>query len=514
MEYISGNETEEVEPTLTNVELQNHFGQALAKVLGKNQSAREFIKVESLKKINHDNDVLYHLIKNIPLDVEGNTLEGLISDYLTPSILGQLEKTLPTLTIFVPTLPEDSFSPDSWNPEDQIPKVAIRDTESYYTTTFDSEGNEGVIEPLIIPGYPIVVVKENERIVVDDGVTTRGASLHAVATRSGGSINLSFLDNTFNNIDPEVTTRARESNSGGSTSGDRGSGSSFVIPDKVKKIHEAYNIYGLSFDKGWQRDYIYYGITPQQTKGPFNRRMTEHIVAFEMVGDAKKALDKIADQASDPKIKGIKDRGMNSGRYYIDWTDGEFEFKVTVYLGAKSPAGSERITYFRLRPGELFDVYNTPRTPDGSSFQVGDIIHKKAWLEVPLLEWDLENYSPALKISIEEVDPSETTTTSVTNSAEFATNFSYDANFGQKVKHGLKFGTSTKETRTVTHQVVRSWGNDELGDVIINFEDPVVLDDKYSQDRSGEVPGNTIYNYNNKYSTGWYRLYVAPIQMY
>ena len=56
---------------------------------------------------------------------------------------------------------------------------------------------------------------------------------------------------------------------------------------------------------GWQRDYIYYNITPNTTKGPFNNNFKEHLVSFEMLGDPRTALNKIADQAGDPKYENI-----------------------------------------------------------------------------------------------------------------------------------------------------------------------------------------------------------------
>ena len=38
----------------------------------------------------------------------------------------------------------------------------------------------------------------------------------------------------------------------------------------MKKVYEAYDIYNPSDTNGWLRDYIYFDLTPQKNKGPFN----------------------------------------------------------------------------------------------------------------------------------------------------------------------------------------------------------------------------------------------------
>lgn len=64
-----------------------------------------------------------------------------------------------------------------------------------------------------------------------------------------------------------------------------------------------------------------------------------------------------------------------------------------------------------------------------------------------LFEWDLEIYSPQIKIAVEEIDLSETQTSTFTNTIEFATNFEFNASVGEKEKVGFKFGASLKKNR-------------------------------------------------------------------
>ena len=101
-----------------------NFAKALAVVLHENEECRDLIKTEALKKINHDYDVLYMLVKDKELN-NGATLTSLMLDHISSEDLEFMIKSFPTLTIFVPSLPENSFSCDSWDIQTQIPDVAI-----------------------------------------------------------------------------------------------------------------------------------------------------------------------------------------------------------------------------------------------------------------------------------------------------------------------------------------------------------------------------------------------------
>ena len=82
-------------------------------------------------------------------------------------------------------------------------------------------------------------------------------------------------------------------------------------------------------------------------------------------------------------------------------------------------------------------------------------------------------------------------------------------------KLGLKFGSSAKEVRSTTYTTERNDVNDELGEVNINFGDPVLISDQpivYTDPRRGD---KTYYpQFNPKYYTGWYKIEVAPLKVY
>lgn len=478
------------------------FSMGLARVLNENNDVRNLIKNEALKKINYDYDVIYLLIKDEILD-NGNTLEDLMLKYLDRGVLDSIETMMPNLTIFVPQLPENSFSAELWNIDKDIPVVGFIgncNNDVYY---YDSEGEKSILSSDLIPGFPIVVIKENERIVADL-YSTKLDSEGTIELRSKAGIQFSFLNSAFNNLDS--TNNVNEYSQADLRS------SRYTIPDDLKKVFDAYDIFASS--DGWQRDYIYYDLTPSKTKGPINNKHKECIVGFQMIGDPRNCLNKIADQQADPRLDGKWHKHPNpeggSTGVMNGWTDGEFEFKVKVYWGTKSPVGTEYVTYFRVAPQQLFKVESTKTyLEDKSAFTIKSISLLMTTLSLPLFEWDLDKYSSSIKIAIEEVDLAQTVKQTATSSSEFATNFGFDASYGERVKIGLKFGSSTKEVRTMAYEVSTTYGNDELGEVIINFEDDIIYNRDIISSRNSR--GSFLHpNYNNKYQTGWYKLYIAP----
>lgn len=86
---------------------------------------REFLKNEALKKFNGDYDILYNYVKDHK--VGNSTFRNILkSYYINESDLIEIENTVPSLTIFVPSLPKNSFSAENWNISRDIPLVAVR----------------------------------------------------------------------------------------------------------------------------------------------------------------------------------------------------------------------------------------------------------------------------------------------------------------------------------------------------------------------------------------------------
>ena len=466
-----------LEQSESNLILKQKFSSALVKVLGQNEEVRSLIKEEALKQIDFDYDVLYCLIKDKQLK-NGVTLEEYLEKYLTSDELKCIHKQLPTLTLFVPTLPENSFSVHSWNTIDELPAVAVKVSDNNDVKIYYGNGETEVFPADIIPGFPVVVVKENERIVRNGEILSKTVSENIEET------NLIFVDEIFNNLHGKdlVNTKTRANRPDRPVPLPKVDNPEDYLPANMKKTYEAYKIYKNT--TGWQRDYIYYGITPTTDKGPFDYNMKEFLVGFELMGDALGFYRKIADQDGDPKssipIGGV----LPANSSIITWTEGEYEFKVTTYVGSKSTIGTEYKSFFRLKPDQLFRaeverVISRPGMPGYTVYKLVGLKSKRVDLDLPLFEWDLENYGATIKIAIEEVDGQETEVNSISSSIEFATNFGFDASFGEKVKFGVKFGSTIKEVLNVSNTITKTLGGDELGEVIINFADPVVISDEF-----------------------------------
>ena len=504
-----------LEQSESNLILKQKFSSALVKVLGQNEEVRSLIKEEALKQIDFDYDVLYCLIKDKQLK-NGVTLEEYLEKYLTSDELKCIHKQLPTLTLFVPTLPENSFSVHSWNTIDELPAVAVKVSDNNDVKIYYGNGETEVFPADIIPGFPVVVVKENERIVRNGEILSKTVSENIEET------NLIFVDEIFNNLHGKdlVNTKTRANRPDRPVPLPKVDNPEDYLPANMKKTYEAYKIYKNT--TGWQRDYIYYGITPTTDKGPFDYNMKEFLVGFELMGDALGFYRKIADQDGDPKssipIGGV----LPANSSIITWTEGEYEFKVTTYVGSKSTIGTEYKSFFRLKPDQLFRaeverVISRPGMPGYTVYKLVGLKSKRVDLDLPLFEWDLENYGATIKIAIEEVDGQETEVNSISSSIEFATNFGFDASFGEKVKFGVKFGSTIKEVLNVSNTITKTLGGDELGEVIINFADPVVISDEFryhykprTNPREQAVVDYTEPTFNSKYYTGWYRLYISP----
>lgn len=477
------------------LELMENFGKGLAKLLRESESARRIIKSEAIKKINYDYDVLYDLIKDESIE-HGETFENRLLRYVDKNDLSQIKEIVPTLTIFVPKLPEESFSADNWDVKKEIPDVAIRWKNRNDVIAFTGKGEEYSIDGCYIPGYPIVVVKENERIVVNESNTK---STCALIQNPNSDIAFTFTDQVFDNISDKITTKAGPTPT--------------PTPDNLAKIYQAYTVYQNT--DGWQRDYIYYDITPTSQRGSLKKNFKECLCSFQMVGDPMGAYKKISDSPYEPKfIPQGPDR--NSGRA-ICWTDGEFEFKVSITYGNKQAIGTMQLTSFRATPEQLFDTHLEVATSRGQIVYIVNDIYglKRRCIDLPLFEWSLENFTSMFKIGIEEVDDDIRTTQTAQTTTEYATNFEYNSSSGETNKVGLKYGSSEKVTMVTSFVIERTEKNDELGEVNINFGDDVIISDQpivYTEPRRG----TTSYypRYNPKYSTGWYKIEVAPLKMY
>ena len=478
--------------------LKMTFSKALYHALLKNESLRTMLKEEALKMFDNDYDVLYHLVKDNILD-NGKTFKELMADQLGDQKLAEIETKLPAITIFIPSLPNETFSADTWDTKRQIPQIGYNIKATNDVIMIKNEVETYVLPSYEIPIFPAIVVKESERVVIANGNGIKGISSknqEKNIVKSADGIQFRFLDDSFNrNISKALSQPSEEED---------------INPKNAidPKHRAAYDLFE-NHPNGWQRDHIYYDLTPANSKGPFSFDFREHITRFKLKGGSGggsstwfyglNAYNKIADQTGDPRI------GIQYVQGYPQtvggWTDGFFEFKVTVLLNAKNGIGAEYVTYFPVSARDLFRVRQS--TPNGTSLRLRHLRAKTVRLNLPLFKWDLDNYASTIKIEIEEVDRTEVITTTDTRTVKFATNFGLDLSIPiKKVKLGLEFGASLEETKTQTISKTYTLDNDRLGAVIIDFADDCVRKNS-----------NNNYYVGTQYDTGWFKIDVAPLKV-
>jgi len=174
--------------------LKKSFAISLAKSLKESKMFREILKSEALKQFDEDYDVLYNFIKNKTLENNIKVKDLILKNMDNRAKIKDIERLLPTLTIFVPSLPMESFSASKWNVETQIPKVAIRSFTSNDIPVIDSELNESVIPAKYIPGFPVVVVKENIRLISKNHIDYNRTNTNRILKDSDGG-EYKFIDN-------------------------------------------------------------------------------------------------------------------------------------------------------------------------------------------------------------------------------------------------------------------------------------------------------------------------------
>lgn len=480
------------------------FGKALARVLFEEQGVRQLIKTEALKQFNKDYDVLYHMVKDQPVR-DGKTFRQLIAQAIRTTssadfpaarekpLLEEIEKELPLLTIMVPELPENSFSAEIWDAATQIPLVGLRVWNKEGVPMLAGNGEEAFFPFGVMPAFPVVVVKENERITI----THQPDELTFKAPNT--DFYYQFTDDNFNNLKkPSKNSGAR------------------ITFSMNQKLIDARDI--MNPVDGWHRDYIYYNLTPTNDKGPFSLDFKEKITVFRF-NSGKAAYDKIADQGGDPRILEIKTTNASIPTTAA-WTDGSFEFMVNAIVNSKATGQPAIAPKFPAKGSELFKVsyklvnWKPCRTillcfgKDYYYYQPEEFFPKNFSPPldsrgVELINWDLDKFAPTMLVTIKELDVSQTETLREKNSTEFAANFGIEGTVLKKI--GLKFGVSLKKSFESERTIVTSLESDDLGPVFIEFGDKVIID-------QGVFYNNTFHE-TREYGTGWTSFSMEPVKV-
>jgi len=476
-------------------QLYKKFALALHQAMKDHQEVRQFIKDEALKKFNGDYDILYNYISDAR--VAGSTFRDIIKSYYeNESDLLELEDAVPSLTIFVPKLPEDSFSAENWNVAEEVPMVAVKFTDQDKVPLFSSDSDSYLLDENAIPGFPVVVLKPNERII-----SNANPQYSENPNRDYSSINgysFKFLHPIFNNINPIVID--------------------IVIDDTPDYLVDAWQIYGEEQNLGWHRDFIYYTLQPSIVNGPYIYDYEEFMRWFKLDGNGLQGLEAIAASPATgvtgldaPELEPIlvNPNNFNQGSF---WTDGSFEFDVSVgYLDGSDPIEKG----FPADPEDLFDIEygNWNPLPWFEFYYIENIETKAYKLDLDIRAWNLKDDTNSNEwwFLFEEVDLETSNETTRTRTTNYNSNIGFED--GELFKFGLELGGSVENTESSEFKVQYNLDSNKLGDESVNFGDNMVISEHNHSISSPFVTVNLKWYGLRRYSTGDVSFSLIPLKV-
>lgn len=479
--YMKSNTSEK------SYELKKKFAKALHEAMTENVNLRQFLKNEALNKFNGDYDILYNYVRDH--SVGDSTFRDILESYYhDKSDLVAIETSIPSLTIFVPTLPEDSFSANNWDITDDIPLVAISLLDSDKTPVISSNSQSYLLDHNVIPGFPVIVIKENERIVVPSYPQYKSLTTSEYVANNG--FKFKFSHNVFNFINPPID---------------------IVIDGTPDFVVDAWEVFGENQNLGWHRDFIYYTLQPGVPNGPYINDYSEFLRDFKIEGTGEQALAAIADASpvnnnlDDPELYDIMIIGQSNFSQGSFWTDGSFEFDVNINFDSDNPilekgfpADAEDLFEIEYKNHEIFSI---------DIYVVKKINTKMYRLDLELLPWQIHNVSNQWRLEFQEVDLNVEAEDQQTYTSKYNTNFGFESN--ELWKFGLEFGGSAETTES--NQKTRKYKleSNDLQSTLARFEDNVIID----QNELGILQINLQWYNLRRYTTGECSFSLMPLKV-
>ncbi len=458
-----------VTETVVNTEaLLTDFAEVLSKATYARQEVREFLKEEAVKQFDKNYDVLYALVRDKKIGEA--TFHDVLVEYSSEEEMDRIEAGLPLLNILIPEIAFFDINAANMDCEDAEIPVAI--SKEKVTSLYLNGVCEVDLEKGEVPDFHTFVVNENSRVIVTP------------ATK-GGKPTISFISPNYDGTQEIATTRAFAVSA------------STVGGKAIEAFKYFYQNASGKNSRALQRDYIYYGMTPNGGKGTLKRDVSEYISFIEV---DPKAYFKIADQRvgavyDDPYIKNesvSRKKKDFTEQELIDamWTKGQYNFKVEIISASKTqpdlayiPAGPAEIWKFNYerdyRHGTWFrkKKYTYKLTPE--NFEAKRYYLNPDW--ITFSTWDLSVESLYRHINFWEEDESVKTTYS----------YSYDLTKmnSQKIDGEFKFGLGTEKenvgvgigisntttvSKTQEFKFERQDKDDNLGTKKIYFYDPII----------------------------------------
>ena len=434
---------------------RTEFAKTLAKAL-KERGVREFLKTEALQQYDGDYDVLFALVKDKKLST-GETFGQALSKYTTSEVVNSWSKKVPLMTVFVPEL--KGFSPESWNLDSQTPDVVIDNSHLKDKTeklvAFSTDLRRYEVSANVAPNFPVVVIKENERIVAKSKLGNGARKTFSLIEQKSNKVISQNATHSFYFIGDMDYKAASVKSKGARAMSSRN------IPDAL----QFYNYHKSSRPNvpGNERDWVYYHIWAY-----FNE--------IELVS---------------PYINGGQDydwsKGSLGGVYYTErlttlkfmhdydlafaadnWTEGQLDFQLIFSYIDRNGGLQNDLRSFGCPLSQLRDSNGNPVEYDP---------------DVELNVWDMNRWGDEWKLTLSEYDPGGSTQITVTTKTTFGTNFETNVggSFFGLVKLDGKFGLSGTYERTESKVETVSQESEQLGSVSFLFDYPVIANPGYPE---------------------------------
>ncbi|MCF0057655.1 hypothetical protein [Dyadobacter sp. CY356] len=417
------------------------FSKALAKALQEND-VRAFLKNEALSQYDGDYDVLYALVKNKTL-ANGETFEQRLSKHAMSADYKTWSERAPLMTIFVPDLKE--FSVKTWDLNTQIPDVVIdnshlKEKPSDKLVAISSDLKQYEVDSKVAPSFPVVVIKENERIIAKSKLNQTAKKTATLFEENSKQVINENDTHSFYFIG-DVNPKTANKNNARTTS------------QSALDVIQSFNYHKSQYpnEPGSQRDWVYYRIWPKYndielvnpninggvdydwSKGVFGDYYSERITGFKF--DSALGIQAVTDS----------------------WTEGNLEFHLILAFIHRDGGITTDTKVFFCTPDQLRDSSGNPVNFNPNT---------------ELMAWDIYRYGDEWKFSVMEHDAGGSTTKTVSAKSNFGLNFEVNATI---LKIGAKFGASATFEKSNSTVVMVNSESDQLGDARILFDNPVII---------------------------------------
>lgn len=222
-------------------ELMRSFSCILSKAVYNSKDLREFVKTEASKQFDLNNEFLYYPNRDRMINGK-ETLREILVSYSSEGIIKEVERRLPLLNCLIPDLPMVGVSPSDLNVDNKELPVVVGGDEDGTDLYVDGE-KLAHLNPNEVPGVNVIVVNLNRRVKAVPG------------TKACDNWGYEFKYPNFDNKNQKITR---------ATLGfDHSVMPSYLYKKAIAAFDAGFNKDDNSNNQiAYQRDNIYYGITP------------------------------------------------------------------------------------------------------------------------------------------------------------------------------------------------------------------------------------------------------------